>query len=164
VAFDPESMLAFEPFARLLHFLHWLGGIATVGTCTHLLVRLAYRSRHGKPSTARVRLHSLILLIAYLSTWILGTLIYPTFRIRVRADLLDKTYPWATGLFEIKEHAATLILIPVIAIYAMGRKLDFGNAQDRRYSSLFVGLVIVVLTVTIYNACVGWYLGTLRSV
>jgi hypothetical protein len=157
-------MLAFEPFARLLHFLHWLGGIATVGTCTHLLVRLLYRSRHGKLRKARVRLHALILAISYASTWILGTLIYPTFRVRVRADLLDKTYPWATGLFEIKEHAATLIVFPVIAIYAMGRKLDFSNDQDRRYSALFIGLVCIVLSVTIYNACVGWYLGTLRSV
>jgi len=157
-------MLAFEPYARLLHFLHWLAGIATVGTCTHLLLRLTYRARHGKLRTARVRLHALILAIAYGCTWILGTLVYPTFRVRVRADLLDKTYPWATGLFEIKEHAATLLVFPVIAIYAMGRKLDFEDENDRRYSVLLVGLVWVVLCVTIYNACVGWYLGTLRSV
>ncbi len=99
--------------------------------------------------------------LAYLATFTLGTLIYPTFRVRVRAELLDKTYPWATGLFEIKEHAASIVLIPVLAIFLLSRTLDLKQKPE---ALLVGGLASVVLLVLFYNACVGWYLGTIRSV
>lgn len=157
-------MVALEAWARWLHFFHLLGGIASVGVCVHLMVRLIQSRRRGKPIDLRVRLHALLLLIAYGSTYGLGTLFYPTFRVRVRAEYLDRAFPWATGLFEIKEHAASIALLPVVAIFVLSRVLDSKRDFDRRYVLLFGGLLSVVLTVVIYNAFVGWYLGTLRAV
>jgi hypothetical protein len=149
-------MLAFESHARLLHFLHLVAGVVTLASCVHL----GWRLLRGRDNV-RVRLHARTLFFAFLSTYSLGALIYPTFRVRVRADLLDKSYPWASGLFEIKEHAATLALLPVVAIFALTRNPAPG---ERRYELLLRGLVGFVLLVLVYNACVGWYLGTLRSV
>lgn len=152
-------MVAFEPVARLLHFLHLVAGVTSVAACTHFLVRLL-----RKRGDARVRVHALTLSVAYVTTYVLGAVIYPTFRVRVRADLLDRTYPWATGLFEIKEHAASIVLLPVLAIFALSRSLDLKQELDRRHAFLLGGLASIVLCVLVYNACVGWYLGTLRSV
>ena len=157
-------MVALESSARWLHFLHLLGGVACVAVCTHLLVRLIKSVRRGRHVDVRIRLHALLLLLAYGSTYGLGTLFYPTFRVRVRAEYLDRAYPWATGLFEIKEHAASIALLPVVAIFVLSRVLDPKSDDDRRYVLLFGGLISVVLCVVIYNACVGWYLGTLRTV
>jgi len=151
-------MVAFESAAKALHFLHHVAGIASVAACIHLLVRLA-RSRKDK----RIRTHSRTLLVAYVSTFVLGTLIYPTFRVRVRADFLDRLYPWATALFEIKEHAATMALLPVLAVFALSRSLEPNETPSRAHALLLSGLISVVLCVVLFNACVGWYLGTLGS-
>ncbi|MBK7580695.1 MAG: hypothetical protein IPI67_10865 [Myxococcales bacterium] len=152
-------MLAFEPYARLLHFLHLLAAVVSVASCVHLLVRMA----KGRPDP-RVRRHGLVLGVAYSAAWLLGATIYPTFRVRVRADFLDAAHPWATGLFEIKEHAATLALLPVLTIVLLTRSTESGTGAGGGHRRLVLGLASVVLGVLVYNASVGWYLGTLRSV
>jgi len=152
-------MVALESFAKVLHFLHLVAGVTSLAACTHLLVRLL-RRRHD----ARVRTHAAVLGVAYLSTYAFGALMYPTFRVRVRAELLDRVYPWATGLFEIKEHAASLVLVPVAGVFLLSRALDPKSDADRHHYVLLGGLATVVFLVLVFNACVGWYLGTLRSV
>ncbi len=151
-------MVFLEPYAVVLHFLHFIAAIVSLAACVHILVR---QVRLGRDK--RVQLHARTLLVAYLTTFVLGSLLYPTFRVRVRAEFLDRVYPWATGLFEIKEHAATLTLIPVVGIFLLSRSLDSDTDRDARYTSLFRGLVTIVLTVLLFNASVGWYLGSLRS-
>ena len=112
-------MVAFEFIVRPLHFLHLLAGLSSVASCVHLLMRLLTK-RHDP----RLRTHATVLGATYAAAYFLGALIYPTFRVRVRAALLDSHYPWATGLFEIKEHAASLVFIPVLAIVVLSRLLD----------------------------------------
>lgn len=157
-------MLAFESYARFLHFLHLLAAIVSLGACAHFFVRLYQNVRRGRFLDRRSKLHATILTTAYASTWVLGALVYPTFRVRVRAELLDRAYPWASGLFEIKEHAANIALLPVLAIFVLTRVLDPEHEADRRHARLLGALAGLVLTILTFNACVGWYLGTLRSV
>ncbi|MEZ4221050.1 MAG: hypothetical protein R3B13_08975 [Polyangiaceae bacterium] len=152
-------MVAFESIARLLQFLHWIAAIAATAACVHLIVRL-WRARGDR----RAYVHARTLLVAYALLYGLGSLVYPTFRVRVRAEFLDRVYPWATGLFEIKEQAATLALVPVVGIFLLLRRP--GEAEPSRkasakYSALALGLSSFVLLVLVFNACVGWYLGTL---
>lgn len=151
-------MVFLEPYAVFLHFLHFIAGIVSVAACVHILVRQV-RLKRDK----RVRLHARTLLVAYLTTFALGSLLYPTFRVRVRAEFLDRVYPWATGLFEMKEHAATLALIPVVGIFVLSRSLENDADREARYAPLFRGLVSLVLGVLLFNASVGWYLGSLRN-
>jgi hypothetical protein len=147
-------MVVFESSSRFLHFLHWIFAVVTLAACVHLWVRL-FRRR----DSVRSRLHARTLLIAYWGTYTIGAMIYPTFRVRVRAELLDRVHPVLSGLFEIKEHIATLMLLPVIAIFVLSR---LGESTSR--STLLRGLVSLLLGALIYNACVGWYLGTLKAV
>jgi cytochrome bd-type quinol oxidase subunit 2 len=156
-------MVAFESVKIFFHFLHLLGGITTVAVCVHLLVRTLRLVSTGNHWAQQVRLHALTLLIAYAVTFACGAIIYPTFRVRVRAEFMDHTMPWVTGLFEIKEHAASIMLFPVLGIFILSRVVDLREKPDRVYASLFIGLIALVLTVVVFNAGVGWYLGAVRS-
>jgi hypothetical protein len=60
--------------------------------------------------------------ILYCITALLGALLYPTFRSIARAEYLDANAPWATGLFEIKEHAVALGLALLPAYWAVWRE------------------------------------------
>ena len=37
--------------------------------------------------------------ITYIVSFVLGLLIYPVFRVKVRAEYFDGSLPWATGIF-----------------------------------------------------------------
>ncbi len=156
-------MIVFESSAKILQFLHLLAAVTSIAACVHLIVRLL-RSRVDR----RIYTHARTLLVAYLSLYGLGSVVYPTFRVRVRAEFLDRVYPWATGLFEIKEQAATLALLPVIGLFLLTRPVWKGaerpRATQRGHAPLLLGLSSMVLLVLLFNACVGWYLGTLGSV
>ena len=152
-------MVVFESIVKPLHFLHLLAGLSSVASCVHLLLRL-FSKRHDP----RLRTHATVLGATYAATYLLGAMIYPTCRVRVRAALLDTHYPWATGLFEIKEHAASLVFVPVLAIVVLSRILDPNQALDRRHLLLTRALTALVLVVLVFNASAGWYLGTIRSV
>jgi hypothetical protein len=157
-------MVVLESSARVWHFLHLLAGVCCIAACTHLLVRLIQTLRRRRVLDRRLRTHASILALAYVATFTFGSLFYPSFRVRVRAEYLDPLFPWATGLFEIKEHAATLALLPVLGIFAITRVLGREPEAERPYLYLLSGLSGLVLCILLYNACVGWYLGTLRSV
>jgi hypothetical protein len=154
-------MIVFESLAKILQFLHLLAAITSIAACVHLIVRLL-RSRLDR----RIHVHARTLLVAYLSLYSLGSLVYPTFRVHVRAEFLDRMYPWASGLFEVKEHAATLALLPVIGVYLLTRPHS-GDADRPRFTTkhapLVVSLSSLILLVLVFNACVGWYLGSLKG-
>lgn len=156
--------IAFENITKPLLFLHLVAGVICVATSVHLLLRTIRAA--GRPGAfgGQMRLHAQILGTAYLTSALLGGLIYPVFRVHVRFDLLDTAFPWATGLFEIKELLSTVAVIPVLGIMALSRDLDFRDRTHRSYLPLYMGLVGFVLGVVVYNAWCGWYLGTIRSV
>lgn len=157
-------MLAFESIVKPLLFLHLLGAITALASAIHLGLRLR-RARGGQPGHYRtVRLHATVLLSAYAATLALGMLIYPTFRVRVRHEFLDTQVPIATALFEIKEHAAALALLPVIVLFVLTRPLAFNRPLEDRYVPLFSAMLTFVLGALLFSAGCGWWLGTVRSV
>ena len=59
---------------------------------------------------------SLVGILAYVLSFILGLLIYPVFRVRVRAEYFDPKLPWLTGLFEIKEYVGAIGLFVALVL------------------------------------------------
>ena len=157
-------MVIFESIAKPLLFLHLLAGIAVVATAIHLLCRFVIKARGRRGLLRLVRLHALLLLIFYTCTVVLGALLYPTFRVRVRHEYFDEHVPFATSLFEIKEHLAALGLLPVVLLYVIAHQLQFRDQHDRRYIWLFLGTLGFLTAIVSFNAWCGWWLGTLRSV
>ena len=121
-----------------------------------------YASSHGT-YVPQIRMHSAMAGGFYLLTMLMGTIIYPAFRVEVRAELFDTTMPWLTGLFEIKEHLAALGIVPAIMLLVIGRLLDFHHVNDRRYLPIVSGLAAFVLAIVLFNTGAGWYLSTVKS-
>ncbi len=156
---ETEShMVVFEAFAGALLFVHLVTAVVALGSAVHLAVRL-WRGA----GSAVVRLHGTLTTAAFTACYLTGCLIYPTFRVRVRAELFDGTLPWATGLFEAKEHLATLGLVAVVSLALMLRQRP-RSGRPWRGRQLAAGLLALVLAVLAFNAWTGWFLTSLRSI
>lgn len=124
---------------------HLLTGLLVLGALTHHLVIIARGRTAARPRATR-RL-AFWATLGYLLSFAWGVLVYPSFRYYVRHLYLDDALPWATGLFEIKEHALAIGLAVLPAYYASSRSVKDLDAKDRRFH---------VLSVLVLNGLV-WY-------
>lgn len=81
-------MVVLETHARLLLIVHAVLGAATVAVATHLALWLRKAVR-GTPRTAGIRWFGLILLLFFAGEFAVGNLLYPTYKVRVRAAYFD---------------------------------------------------------------------------
>lgn len=78
-----------EDVARLLLLAHTAVAVACVGASTHLVIWLR-RWRHGHFDRVRaVRRFAVISAALYVATAIVGNLLYPTYKVSVRAQFLE---------------------------------------------------------------------------
>lgn len=157
-------MIAFESAYLYLLFFHALVSVVLAGALAHLVWRLIEYFTGMRRFLSLPRLHASIVSISYTIVFILGALVYPPFRINVRHEYFDKTLPWATGLFEAKEHLASLGFMAVIALAALLWTLPKKpeHAQNR-VLPLVAGLTVFVTVVVGYSAWAGWFLNTLKG-
>ena len=148
----------------MLLFFHLIAAFVALGGAVHLLIRLVVTLKKRPDSFHVVHIHNYILFLSYSTCMLLGALLYPTFRVRVRYEYFDTALPWATALFEIKEHAAALALFPVLLLFVLLRNTDFRDPSHRQYIPLCALMLLWVIGTLGFNAWCGWYLGTLRSV
>jgi hypothetical protein len=96
--------------AVCLLLLHMLVGTALLGAVTHQALAIARRPDRGKTSfLSRYRSVSRpsftnAVIVMYVLQIVLGSVIYPIYRLDVRIPLEDMQLGWAVGLFEMKEH------------------------------------------------------------
>ncbi|MFQ6049755.1 MAG: hypothetical protein ACE5J0_01815 [Candidatus Paceibacterales bacterium] len=106
---------------------------------------------------------SLVGIWAYLLTFILGLLIYPVFRIKVRAEYFDPELPWLTGLFEIKEFIGAIGVF--IALVLLGYHYFFKMEEtEKPIKQSFINLLFTLFLITLFKAFVGVYLGFYRTI
>ena len=98
--------------------------------------------------------------LGFVFTWILGILVYPVFRVAVRAANFDPNIPWATGIFEIKEHISSIGLLAALALLFLAFRKQFTPETKKLYAFLLV----VTLIVTLLTMAVGFILTGLDSV
>ena len=107
------AAVIFEEAARPLLLLHAVLGFAAVFSATHLaaysLLALSGRGLSG------LRRFSWIAPLAVTLQFLLGLLLYPTYRVTVRAADFDQHAPRVAQLFDFKEHLAALALALVWA-------------------------------------------------
>ncbi|MFN7952602.1 MAG: hypothetical protein U0610_12835 [bacterium] len=113
-----------ESAAPALLVAHALAAIALLGSTTHdaILVIGYLRGRFGRAGLEK--LYVRIQLIAYLATFLLGAVVYPAYRIYVRAAVFDRWAPWASNLFDIKENFAALGLAVTLAYAWLRQRFD----------------------------------------
>lgn len=106
---------------------------------------------------------SLIGIWAYVLTFILGLLIYPVFRIKVRAEYFDQKLPWLTGLFEIKEYVGAVGLF--IALVLLGYYYFFRLGESEKpIKQSFINLLFILFLITLFMAFTGVFLGFYKTI
>lgn len=82
-------MIVFESIARLLMVVHGIAAAVLVASTTHHLLwcRGYLRGQFGRWKSERR--FALIAAVAFVATFLLGNLLYPTYKVRVRAEYLD---------------------------------------------------------------------------
>ncbi len=83
-------MLVFEAHARWLLVVHALLGAATVALTTHLALWSWQAHRGRRARIPFVRWFAGTALLVTLAQFLLGNVLYPTYRVRVRAEYLDQ--------------------------------------------------------------------------
>lgn len=150
-----------EDYYNLLVVAHLFVTFVLVGAMTHnLLIVLKYvRGRFGKKKLEQYYLK--IALWAYIVVYALGGLAYPAFKINTRERLFDAQMPWATGLFEVKEHWGALGLAFLVVYYLLRKSFEPDEEKDKL--SFYVPLCLLLNVILWYKVVVGCYLALLKG-
>lgn len=152
--------LFLEQYARIFMSFHGFISIialASLGAGVYLLYKRAKIDWGAGLTLSQVGI------IGYIITFILGLLIYPVFRVKVRAEYFDPSLPWATGLFEIKEHIGSIGLFIAIALLLYYYAFEIADAQKPIKQS-FITLLFLLFLITIAKAIIGVILVGLKSI
>ncbi len=156
-------MVIFESASKLLLILHTVAAIVLLGSVTHDFLLLISYIRGNPRKTRFQKRYVWISFISFLCTYLLGgVFLYPVFRVRVRYSYFDETLPWATCLFEIKEHWNSMALAIFIVYYLLSRYLD--PEEDRHLIRVYAILGIILAVIIWYSAIASFLLGSYRSV
>jgi hypothetical protein len=82
-------VVALESHAHLLLVLHGVLGATTVAVTTHLAIWMRRSLRGPVPLVPGVRWFATAALIVYAAQMVLGNLLYPSYKVHVRAEYLE---------------------------------------------------------------------------
>lgn len=149
-------------WGKPLLLLHTLVAILLLGSMTHnVLLVVPYLWGTFK----KVKLEKLYVkvgFVSYLMTFGFGALVYPNYRYHVRERYFDSQLPWASNLFDIKEHWAAIGLALFVAFLLISRVID--PKQDRQMLGFYVFLSVSLALIIWFNLISGLLLVSYRSV
>jgi hypothetical protein len=185
-------VLFLEIFARPLLVVHAISAAVLVGATTHQLLW----SRHylfGRFNTYKAeRTFAWVAASAFVTTFLLGNLLYPTYKVRVRAEYFDSpaavaeetrlraTQRHTTGiaveppaahgpglspiarLFDIKEHWVAIGCAASLLLFALSRRAH--PKEHPRVLYLYLGLSAVACGTAWFGAVVGLVTASFRAV
>ena len=127
-------------FWTMLLIIHGLLAVALLGAITHQAVSvwMPVRSKAGNfvtpfravPSTSYVK----AIIVLYVVTFVMGAWIYTQYRFTSRLALEQLRFFKTVGVFEMKEHVATLGLVLLPAYWAFWRQPLSGDYAGARKS------------------------------
>ena len=151
-----------QAWGKPLLILHALTAILLLGSMTHhVLIAVPYLWGNFK----KVRLEKIYVkvgFVAYALTFGLGALIYPNYRYHVRHLHFDRELPWASNLFDIKEHWAGIGLALFIALLLISRVIE--PKSDRMMLGVYVFLSAALALIVWFSLVSGLLLTSYRSV
>lgn len=157
-------MLFAEALARPLLALHAVLAAATAGAVTHDLVFLRLALRRGGRFVGAHRLFTHLSLLLAGATMLVGSLVYPTYRIRVRAEVFEanEAYYAVPFVFDLKENLGTLVLVVLIAYVFLLRKQ--GLVEDRWVRATYGLFSVAACLMVWFNFVCGLCVVMVRSV
>ncbi len=157
---DPEVFL--YGARHLLAVLHTAGSIVLLGACTHHLLLMRHYIKGRLERAPLEKLYAKIIGIAYVVTFGLGALLYPTYRTLIRGYYLDRFAPSYSGFFDVKETFAALALMVVLGLFALAYK--WKPKDEPALAPIVAAMSLVVCCVVWFNAIVGVWLVSVRGV
>lgn len=138
---------------RLLLVLHAGGSIVLIGAATHhaLQMRHYLRGRFGREKLEKT--YAKVVSVAYVVTFALGAMLYPSYRVHVRAFYLDLHAPSFVGLFDVKETYASLTLVVAIALGALAYTLR--PAETPALVRVYAAMSFIVCAVVWFDVIAG---------
>ena len=130
---------------KLLMVLHATAAVVLIGSTTHngIIAFLHLRGRPYRPKLQRTYVR--IMGWAYLTTFSLGLLNYPAFRLTVRRDYLDEQVPLAAAFFEVKEHWLGIGLLLLACYWPMSRTMDVRRRSPDATLYHLIGMTMVAI-------------------
>ena len=157
----PEAQTFLYAARKLLLLLHLAGAVVLIGASTHLALRMPAMLR-GRGRPALERTYGRVVTAAYLATYVLGALVYPTYRYHVRALYFDRHHPWLSNLFDVKENLATIALPLALALGALGGRL--ADEADRRHRPIYASMAAFVALVVWFDVLSGVLIASYKAV
>ncbi len=150
---DPGAGVVLYGVRRLLLVLHAGGSIVLIGAATHhaLQMRHYLRGRFGREKLEKT--YAKVVSVAYVLTFALGAVLYPSYRVHVRGFYLDQHAPFFSGLFDVKETYASLALIVAIALGALAYTMR--PAETPALVRVYVAMSFIVCAVVWFNVIAG---------
>ncbi len=146
---------------KLLVLLHAACAIVLVGAVSHhALVALGYLRGVYRLTLGRVYAASVA--GSYALTYLIGGLVYPTYRYHVRELVLDRQAVWASNLFDIKENLAALGLPLALSVLLLSRRLR--PDQEKELVGPYFALVCGVWLLSWFPAIAGLIITMQRGV
>ena len=185
-------MIFLESLARPLLLCHAIAAAVLVGATTHHLLWCRHYLWGSYARAKAERRFSTICTVMFVTTFIAGNLLYPTYKVRVRAEFFDNATavseevklriaqhalvgmpppPAPTvvaslspiaRLFDIKENWVALGCAASVALWILSRKLH--PKDEPRVLPLYVGLSMVQCGTAWLGAVVGLVTASYRSV
>lgn len=159
-----ESSIAFESFAKVLLVLHAVFAIVLVGSAGHLGWECFHYLRGRTRNVWLGTVHARLGFVLYALVFALGLSAYPTYRVRVRHDVFDRSMPWATNLFDTKEMFGAFGMAAFLALFVMSFAVRPREESDRAMVLPFALLGLLVSFVVGFDTVVGILLVTFRSI
>ncbi|HIE51459.1 MAG TPA: hypothetical protein EYP85_06840 [Armatimonadetes bacterium] len=150
-----------ENFYEILLLVHLLVTFVLVGSLTHNLLCLTGYLR-GKFGWQKLeKRYVKVAFWSYVATYLIGALAYPAYRVYIRHYYFDPQLPWATGLFEVKEHWGAIGLALFLVYYLLSR--NFQPDREREKLSLYFPLCLLLNIIIWYKVIIGSYLTLLKG-
>jgi hypothetical protein len=129
---------------RVLLFAHAVSAIVLAGAQGHAASLAVARLRGREVASARLTRHLLVVAGCFAVSFALGLLGYPHYRYHVRGLLLDRDFPWASNLFDLKEQVAALAVPLLLASLGLEREGSHPRAAARLELALSALVFFVV--------------------
>ena len=147
----------------LILVLHSLAAVLLLGAITHQALALWWPTQQRKTGwwqslrAVHPERYAPAIVTLFCAVVLIGSVAYVPFRSVTRATYLDAHAPWATGLFEIKEHAAAIGLALLPAYWAVWRVDSEADGLGRRALTTFLAAI------TWWNFLVGHIVNNTRG-
>jgi amino acid transporter len=154
-------MVFLEKYYEILLLVHLLATFVLVGSMTHnLLIVIRYvGGKFGRQNLEqRYVKYSLW---SYIIVYVFGILVYPAFGVYIRTPYFDPQYPWATGLFEVKEHWGAVGLAMLFVYYFLRK--NFQPTEEKNKLFLYIPLCLILNIILWYKVIVGCYLTLMKG-